>query len=568
MSTTLAGRGRGNDPRTGVAPPPRWERALRAEGRPYLRFLVVWTLLNVCLNARYPAWRFHDPHRFWFLPSPDVTALFGLFCLLGWRGRRVPKVAMGAIVALVLLARFLRFGDGVLGRFFNRTFSVVGDVPLVGELARLLWSTAPHWKVLFGAAAVFAAFVALGFVVRAALRDAEAYLARPAGRAAFLATVAAFALASAVAPPPMLKQHRTGAFATCAAARLATESDMLMHALGLRDARWRPLREASARVEALPAALPGLGSADVLLVWVESYGHLAVSRPDVRAGIEPAWSRVERELGAAGYGARSSWLVSTTYGGGSWLAHASLASGARVADQFVMHLLARSGSKSMTWAFRRAGYGAVLAQPATTRAGWPHESFYNFERVYNEGDFNYRGPRFSWATMPDQFVLDFIHRREVAARDRRPLFIQYELVSSHGPFDVQPPAIDDWSTLGDGSIYNALAPITYPELTWATQDRAGPAYARAIAYDLDVLAQYLTRFLEGKALVIALGDHQPTPELTGHDPEWTVPIHVISRDPELLAPFERRGYGVGMTPAGPPRPLESLLFTLFENYSH
>ncbi len=571
VPTTLAERGcdrpqgPGAGAREGANPPGRFERALRAEGGPYVRFLLAWTFLNVCLNARYPAWRADDPHRFWFLPSPDATALLGAFCLLGWRRRRLPSAAVGALVAALLLCRLLRFGDGLAGRFFSRPFSIVADASLLGELARLLWSTVAHWKVALGALGLAAAFVAVGFGARRALRHAETYLSRPAGRAAFLATVALFLALSWAAPAPEKAMHRAGAFGTSASARLLLETDFLLHVVGVRDGRWGPLREASARVAALPPDLDRLGGADVFVFFVESYGRVVVNEPEVRAGVEPAWAGFERELAAAGYGVRSSWLASPTYGGGSWLAHASLASGAKIADQFAHGLLTRADPTSMAWAFRRAGYRSVLAAPGLTR-GWSHEGFFNFDKVYHSWDFDYRGPKFSWATMPDQYVLDFVHRREVEGR-AGPLFAEYMLVSSHAPFDVQPAYVRDWSSLGDGSVYRDVAPVTYPGLTWANQGLARAAYARSIAYDFDVLGQYLTRILSRRALVIVLGDHQPNAELTGRDPDWSVPVHVVSRDPELLAPFERRGYGVGMRPAGDPRGMETLLYTLFEEFS-
>lgn len=539
----------------------------QSEWGSFLAFVAVWVLLNVCMNARWPAYRFHDPHSLWPLPSPDLTVVFGLFCLLGWRGRRLPSVVMGALVGLILLCRVLRFGDGTTGRMFNRTFSVIADAPLVSDLVRVAWSTTKHWMVLLGVIGVVVLFVALAVGAWFALRYVEGYLARPKGRLAFAAIVALCLVLSAVLPAPRLPNHRRGAFATSAVMRLAIETDFVLHMVGVRDGRWRPLRAASARVEAQPAKLPRLGSADVLLFFVESYGNVAVSEPEVRAGIEPAWRRTERDLAAAGYGIRSSTLTAPVYGGGSWLAHATLAGGARIDNQFDYQLLIGSGFKTMAWAFRRAGYRSVLAAPAVTRE-WLHEPYFDFEKVYHFSDFDYHGPTFSWATMADQYVVDFIHRREVGARHDRPLFVQYELVSSHGPFDVQPPLFDDWSRLGDGSIYNTVKPVSFPGLLWSEQQLARGAYARSISYDFDVLTQYMTRFLEGRALVIALGDHQPTPELTGRDPSWAVPIHVFSRNPELLAPFERRGYGAGMTPSGDPQPMESLLFTLFEDFSH
>jgi sulfatase-like protein len=539
---------------------------LRAEARPYLLFLVAWVFLSVSMNARYPAARFHDPHRFWFLPSPDVTAVFGLLCLLALLRRRLPSKAMGALVALFLVCRFLRVGDGIAWRFFVRPFSVVIDAPLTVELVRLLWTTTPRWKFALGAVAFAGALVGFVYGTRAALRYAERYLARPEGRAAFAGTAALFAAASLVAPPPFLPAHRSGAFGTSAFARLGQEADFLLHFARLREDRWRPLLEADARMRALPSALPGLGSADVFLFLVESYGHAVVSVPAIKAGVEPAWRRFERELAAGGYGVRSSWITSPTYGGGSWLAQATLASGGKVGDQFAHHLLAGAGAKSMPWAMRRAGYRTAFAAPGMTRTGWAHGPFFDFDQVYCSWNFDYKGPKFNWASMPDQYVIDFMHRREVEGREG-PVFVEYALISSHGPFDVQPPYLDDWSRLGDGAIFNELGPVTFDGLTWSNQQDATAAYARALAYDFEVLAAYATRSLRRKSLIILIGDHQPTPELTGHDPEWTVPIHVLSRDPELLAPFARRGYGEGMTPAGPPQPMESFVFTFFENYS-
>jgi hypothetical protein len=537
------------------------------EGRLFVNFLIVWTLLNVCLNARYPSWRVDDPHHLWLLPSPDVTGIFAVFCLFGWRRRRVPASLMGTLVALIIAMRFLRVGDGITWRYLYRPFSIVSDAPLIGELVRLLWTTAAHWQVVVGLVAFGAALVGLGFGVRFALRHAEAYLARPAGRAAFLGVVGLFlGLSWAVPKPAKVKPvQRLGMFGTSAVAHLALETDTLLHLVGLRRQRWEPLNAASARVEALPTSLPALGGADVFLFFIESYGHVVVSEPEVRGEVEQAWARFSSELEAAGYGIRSSWLVSPTCGGGSWLAHSSLASGTKVIDQFSFDLLTKSAGKSMPWAMRRAGYRTLLVAPATTGVA-PIEKFYDFDKVYHSADFDYRGPRFSWATMPDQFVVDLAHRREIEGH-KGPLFTEYMLISSHAPFDTQPAYIHDWSTLGDGSIYRDLVPITYPGLDWRNQQFARAAYARSLAYDFQVLSHYLTNSVQGDPLIILLGDHQPVPELSDHDPEWSVPIHIVSRRREFLAPFERRGYGVGMNPAGEPRGIETFLFTFFEDFS-
>src|SRR6185503_3682372 len=125
-----------------------------------------------------------------------------------------------------------------------------------------------------------------------------------------------------------------------------------------------------------------------------------------------------------------------------------------------------------------------------------------------------------------------------------PLLAAYALVSSHAPWSDQPPFLDDWGRIGDGAVYAAL-PIDHYPITWTTLARGGPAYVHSVAYDLRVVVDYATRFVAGEALMIVLGDHQPVAEVTGFSPSHAVPVHVLSRRREFLAPFLARGYVPG-----------------------
>jgi hypothetical protein len=189
--------------------------------------------------------------------------------------------------------------------------------------------------------------------------------------------------------------------------------------------------------------------------------------------------------------------------------------------------------------------------------------------VYSGWDFDYRGPTYRWASMPDQYVLDFIHRREVA-HARAPLLAVYTLITSHAPWSDLPPVVDDWSRIGDGASYHAL-PVTHFPIGWTNLADAAEAYDRSVAYDLDVIVNYAGRFIAGGALVIILGDHQPVAEVTRFSASSAVPIHVISRNRALVAPFRARGYTPGMRPtrtaAAPPRGMETFLPDLLEALS-
>ena len=70
---------------------------------------------------------------------------------------------------------------------------------------------------------------------------------------------------------------------------------------------------------------------------------------------------------------------------------------------------------------------------------------------------------------------------------------------------------------------------------------------------LRVLASYAANFVDARTLLILVGDHQPAPLITGDDASRDVPIHVITGDPDLLAPFLAWGFRAGMRPpAGAP----------------
>ena len=170
--------------------------------------------------------------------------------------------------------------------------------------------------------------------------------------------------------------------------------------------------------------------------------------------------------------------------------------------------------------------------------------------------------------MPDQYVLDFVHRREIATKGNQPLFVQYVLISSHAPWSDLPPIVDDWSRLRNGALFHELPRTRYP-IEWPDFANASRAYIDSIVYDLEILKRYIRDFVSDDALIIIVGDHQPVAEVNGHSDSHAVPIHVVSRDRALLEPFVRRGHTPGMRPrAEPPYAgLESFLVTFLGDYS-
>ena len=73
----------------------------------------------------------------------------------------------------------------------------------------------------------------------------------------------------------------------------------------------------------------------------------------------------------------------------------------------------------------------------------------------------------------------------------------------------------------------------------------------------------------GDEMIIIMGDHQPNLKITGENQPWSVPVHVISRNPNFVRPFIKGGYTPGLIPsqALPHAGIESVFWNLLEEFS-
>jgi hypothetical protein len=320
----------------------------------------------------------------------------------------------------------------------------------------------------------------------------------------------------------------------------------------------------------VPAAhlLARLGGADVLLIFVESYGRSALELPRYAQTLLPTLEEFEQRIAERGLLAASAWLTSPTVGGQSWLAHGTLEGGLWLGDQAHYDVLVQSEWLTLTRAFARAGYRTVALKPAITRP-WPEGERLGFAKIYAAADLGYAGAPYNWVTMPDQYTLFVLERAERTGADH-PLFAEVSLISSHAPWTPIPPVLEDWSTIGDGSVFSEWADEgDPPEVVWRDPERVRQQYARAIDYVVGVLASYAANFVDGRTLLVLVGDHQPAPLITGDDASRDVPIHVISGDPALLAPFVGWGFTPGMRPSAgaPPKGMDEFRDFLLHAFS-
>ncbi len=292
----------------------------------------------------------------------------------------------------------------------------------------------------------------------------------------------------------------------------------------------------------------GLRGLDVLVVFVESYGRDALAAPDHAGPMGATLDEASRRLAAAGFAARSGYLTSPVSGGGSWLAHAPLLSGAWVDREARHATLMASDRVTLGAAFRRAGWRTVGVLPGNTEA-WPEQRFYGLDYVYDTRNLGYRGPDLGWASTPDQYSLSVLERAEHGRTGRPPLFAQVALVSSHAPWPIIPDVIG-WDEIGDGAVYAGLATGEPRDAIWAKGTAAvRTAYRRSLQYSLGSLVSWVETYGSEDTVLVVLGDHQAAPLLSTPGAGRDVPISMIAGDPDVLGRIQDWGWTSGMRPA-------------------
>ncbi|MGW0523558.1 sulfatase-like hydrolase/transferase, partial [Crossiella sp. NPDC003009] len=459
------------------------------------------------------------PAAFTRIPVEAPLALLLLLALPA-KPRRVAALLGGLALGLFTVLKLLDLAfDSVL----LRPFDLVLDWSLLAPAVDYL-------DVTLGAPAAFAA-VAAAVLLVLALTAAVAWSVRR------LTTLATRRRRSAIRAVALLSVVTISAGLPVAASATAAFEHAQRVRAGLLDQRAFAKAAAVDPFRDTPGAelLTSLRGKDVVLSFVESYGRDAVDFPGVTSVLAAGTQR----LGEAGFGARSGFLTSPTAGGGSWLAQATLLSGLWVDNEQRYRTLVASDRLTLGKAFQRAGWRSVGVVPGITRA-WPEGEFFGYDRIYPADGLGYRGPRFGYATTPDQFTLTAFHR---LARGGSPVLATIPLVTSHAPWTPIPDLLD-WAALGDGSGYRAAPPA---EDRTPAQVRAD--YGRAVEYSLNSLISYVHGHANDNLVLVFLGDHQPAQVLTGAQATRDVPITVVAKDQAVLTRTADWGWTPGLKPA-------------------
>ena len=297
------------------------------------------------------------------------------------------------------------------------------------------------------------------------------------------------------------------------------------------------------------ALLSGLAGKDVLLVFVESYGRVAVQDTSYSEGITQVLDQGTQELAAAGYHSQSAFLTSPTFGAGSWLAHSSLQSGLWVDSERRYRQLLGADRMTLTSLFGQAGWRTVFDVPANTE-DWPEgQDFYDFEGYYDSRNVDYEGPKFGYAPMPDQYTLEDFRRRELAPTDRPPVMAEIDLISSHHPWTpAAAPGPVGPGRRRLGLRRHARAGPTSKEV-FQDPEAVKQVYGESVEYSWQALTSFLTTYNDPNLVLVVLGDHQPHTYVSGEHAGHDVPISVIAQDPAVMERIGGWGWQDGLRPS-------------------
>lgn len=489
------------------------------------------------------------PGAFVRIPVEGLLVV-ALALVLPPRSRRILAALVGGVLGLLSIVKIIDMG------FFaalDRPFNPVSDWSYVGPAVGVLSDSIGRTGAI--ASVVTAAVVTVAVIVFTPLSVLRLTRLVARHRATSIRCVTAFGVVWILCAVFGVQIVPGATIASTSAAGLAYDQVGQVRA-GLQDQQTFANAAADDPVGSTPGddLLTGLRGKDVVIAFVESYGRVAVQDSAFSPQVDAVLDAGTSHLRAAGFSSRSAFLTSPTFGGISWLAHSTLQSGLWIDSQQRYDQLVASDRFTLSDAFKRAGWRTVGDVPSNER-DWPEgTSFYHYDKIYDDRNVGYLGPNFSYASMPDQYILSAFQRLELAKPDHAPVMAEIDLVSSHTPWAPLPQMID-WNTVGDGSVFDTMpAQGQSPDVVWRDPHQVQTAYGQSIEYSLNTLVSFVQTYGDDNLVLVVLGDHQPATIVSGPTASHDVPITIIAHDPAVMDRISGWGWQDAMRP-GPLAPV-------------
>lgn len=470
---------------------------------------------------------------------------------------RLARRVLPTLWVLLVAGHYL---DVTAPGLYGRDFNLYWDTQHLSNVAAMLARSVPVWLIALTVVGAVGACAAAYLLAQLAFGRVAAALQRRPPR--LVTGALAIAIIGAFTGQLVSEGFATGLrFSDPATGAYARQARFVLAMVG-------PGKMAPALGDSpdLDTDLRGLEGADVMLIFVESYGAVTYDHPAFASALAGSRANLESAVREAGREVSSAFVESPTFGASSWLAHLSLISGVKVADQYAYTLLMASERETIVKAFSRGGYRTVALMPGM-RQPWPEGAFYGFDLIYGRTSLAYEGPKFGWWSIPDQYALAKLDALERTEASRAPLFAVFPTSTSHAPFGPVAPYLPDWSR---ALMKDAYDPADVERAMAATPDltNLAPSYLRAIAYQYDTLAGYVREHAGENLVMILIGDHQPPAAVTGPDQPRDVPVHVIASRRHVLDHLLASGFRPGLTPERPVAgEMHALVPTLFKAFA-
>lgn len=531
-----------------------------------LRFVVAFGLLNTLLTFenRWPGF------GVLYMPRLSFELCLGVAAMLGWvawRGRVPGRAALSWLAVGFALLVLVRYADVTIPAVLGRPVNVYWDGRHAAELLRVAAESLSAVELWTAIAAVVVGLLALWAVVRWALSTLARSLLWPTPRPWLLAAVGALTASFAAYVPD---QRDTRWFFSLPLMPTLVDQGTLLARVALSNNNANVLGPSPAFGGSLAGLNGPLGQSDVLLVFAESYGAVAYDRPEMAAALAESRSELAQTIAFSGRQVVSARVTAPTFGGASWLTHATLLSGVNTSDPSHHQLLLASDRPTLVNHFARQGYRTVGWMPGIKRP-WPEGSYFGFDRFVDDARMGYQGPDFGYWRIPDQAAMALLHAQELEARATEPVrvprLVVFPTTTTHAPFHPIAPLESDWQGLVNGTVPSRSVADVALKQSLELQNPAAN-YLRSMEYQYGWWSAYLRDLAPRPLVVVIIGDHQPPGLVAGSGASWDVPVHIIADDPALIRRLLATGFmpGLGLPdkPLGPMEHLTRLLLQAFE----
>ncbi len=184
--------------------------------------------------------------------------------------------------------------------------------------------------------------------------------------------------------------------------------------------------------QTLHSDLLRLGGANVFVIFVESYGITLFEDAQHFERIEPRLRELDSTLRSAGYFFSSAQIRSSTFGGGSWRAHATFLSGLDTGSEHRYDALLQSHRKTLVHVLKERDIAPSPPSRASSGTGRTANSTASTESTTSTPSTTRVRPWAGGRSRTSSRSIAYTRRRSLGRQ--KPLFLKASLIMTHIPY--------------------------------------------------------------------------------------------------------------------------------------